>query len=220
MSRVTPNSSSRISRNAAQDRRSRQPEVSVSKRKPRSVWRFVDGSLTVERTGRNANRLCRQARKVLANTTKRIAVFGMAVTLVILAGLDAWASPAEAVLRIRKHTDSSDELFYIVYVADDCRVGHDDVISTVEGVLIRSRVTPIQGMDNIYLVIDLNCLEREALNPIFNLNVRYVVILDGEHWEMWWDYGTFGLGSSDFIRGAIKDSVERAVTDLIRAHGP
>ena len=86
--------------------------------------------------------------------------------------------------------------------------------------MIRSRITPNYGInsDHMTLVVDLKCLDRGNNNPIFNLNVRYSVSFDGETWDSWWDYGTFGVGPEDYMIDAIKDSVEFAVTNLILAH--
>ena len=75
----------------------------------------VMDSTAIEPTVSNTNRLSRQACKVFATTTKRIAVFGMTATFAILASADAWASRAEAVRTIRKHTESIDKLSYVVY---------------------------------------------------------------------------------------------------------
>ena len=151
------------------------------------------------------------------NWANRVPLLGLAVTFIILASVDALASPAD-VDRIRKHTASSDELSYVVYLDDDCGVNRDDAISTVEGVLIRSRIVPSYGIDATHLVVSLSCIDRGTLKPIFNLEVQYSVMLEGEYWDMWRDYGSYGTGDSSSMIDFIKDAVEKAVTDLILAH--
>ena len=37
-------------------------------------------------------------------------------------------------------------------------------------------------------------------------------------WKLDWEYGSLGVGGSEFILGEIEEQVEDAVLDFIRAH--
>ena len=146
--------------------------------------------------------------------TNRAVLLGLATALVMLLAGEVHASPAQ----IKKYTTSSDELQYLASFSDLCGVNRENAINTIEGVMIRSRIVPKYGIDDTFLWVNLSCLDRDSLNPIFTLSVRYAIELEGEIWEMAQDYGSFGVGDEDTMNDEIKDAIERAVTDLILAH--
>ena len=37
-------------------------------------------------------------------------------------------------------------------------------------------------------------------------------------WRLDWDWGSLGVGPEDYIKSSLRDRVEDAITDFIRAH--
>ena len=104
-------------------------------------------------------------------------------------------------------------------VDDDCPIDLAAAIKVVDGVFIRSRVRNDNSDDDaIFLDVSLSCLARESSHYIFNLDIRMDRwgILDP--WALDYGWGSFGIGGEEYIRQALKDAVERALTDFIRAH--
>ena len=86
------------------------------------------------------------------NRTNRAVLLGLVAAFVMLA-CETYGSPPEAVGRIRKHTTSSDELSYVLYVSDRCGVNRQTATTAVEGVMIRSRITPNYGINSDHMTL-------------------------------------------------------------------
>ena len=150
--------------------------------------------------------------------------------LVVLIG-ESSADVADWVLEaISGATIDPNEAYYASFVDTDCPVEDDDIDNIIEGELTRSRIKPLHWTlrthDSESLIVfdvDLFCLDREDLNPIFNVDVYFAlyifyddrfsgsVLID-------WGFGAFGVGGRDYILQSVEDSVEDAITAYIRAN--
>lgn len=114
-----------------------------------------------------------------------------------------------------------DELSHFVYANKECPISATDLEELVNGVFIRSRIKPLPKQiyeGQLYLQVAVQCLKLEGVNPIFDIGVhfgRYTpdppILLDR-------DFGTTGIGGKDYLRSAIKEIVEQAITEYIKAN--
>jgi len=114
-----------------------------------------------------------------------------------------------------------DELSYYIGLNPDCPVTEQEVSEHVEGVLIRSRIKPMEyafEYNRLYLNITVDCLKLESNNPIYiveaafgKFNPKPAIIFDKS-------YGTYGIGPKKNIINAYKRVTEDAVTDYIKSN--
>lgn len=116
--------------------------------------------------------------------------------------------------------DNPDELGYWAYASTNCPISTEDVKAIVTGVLIRSRIKPAQSSwasDPVYLNVSVSCVKLEGDNPVFSTSINFgrrlpypsVIFEEINH-------GGLGIGSVSYIKAAIKEGVEAAVTDYIK----
>ena len=132
-------------------------------------------------------------------------------------------------------TPDSNTILVNQSISDDCPLHATDAKSLIEGILIRSRIMPLDFQLQQYvehvkegrlqLKISVDCLRRGPENPIFVIDVYFAIVFaftpgDIRFLKVLLDrnFGTFGLGGEDYILSAIEDAVERAATVYIRAH--
>jgi hypothetical protein len=114
------------------------------------------------------------------------------------------------------------ELSYYLVASKNCPFDLEKAQTVVDGVLIRSRIKPLREdifVDNrVYLNMTISCLVLKSNNPVFDVEVNfarispYPSIIFDQH------FGTSGIGDSDYILQAFKESVESAVTEHIKAN--
>ena len=117
---------------------------------------------------------------------------------------------------IRSHT-TPDVLRALVWVGSDCPFDRDSASEIVDGVFIRSRVRNEFIDDDLFLYVSTNCLVDGAS---YIYSIRVVMDKWGltDPWMLDWDWGSFGAGPEDYIKSSLRDRVEDAITDFIRAH--
>ena len=127
-------------------------------------------------------------------------------------------------------TEDPEEVYYRTSTGLDCPFEHNDVTDIIEHELIRSRIRPIYWLNlpeesEALLVLDVeaNCLERDNLNPVFDIDVYFAVyrLVDGLYSGAFladWAFGSFGIGDRDYILRSVEDSVEDAITAYIKAN--
>ena len=144
-----------------------------------------------------------------------------AFVVALAIGTPAYTESAPQVyLDIIRSRTVIDVLNYVAHVQDDCPISVESVTEMVDGVFIRSRIEPIKSLHrfgNLYLSVSISCTERASASNIFSVSVEYRAWVDAAIWSLF-DYGTFGVGSADFILSSTKTTVEDAITDFIRAH--
>ena len=127
-------------------------------------------------------------------------------------------------------TDNPDVVHYSSFSDIDCSVEYSEIEKIIKDELIRSRIKPIHWLDRpegsdglIVLDVELNCLERDGLNPIFRIDVYFALYWfeDGAYTGTLlidWDFGRFGVGDGDYILRSVEDSVEDAITAYVKAN--
>lgn len=115
--------------------------------------------------------------------------------------------------------ENPDELATLVFVAEECRVSAERAIETVHGVLIRSRIKPLDyGTSPGYFALSVivNCLGKTA----FAVQVDFLDQIAGSRVRYGTGHGTFGTYGDDpeYVVSAIKTSTERAVTAYLEAN--
>lgn len=133
------------------------------------------------------------------------------------------ADAPENYLEVIRNRSYPDRLFHVAGLIWDCPVTREAVDTLVKGELIRSRLhkptDDRHGFGVLYLSVDVSCIEREAGNPVFRIDVDFEYLEEGGvFWKLDWNYGTYGVGAAEYILDVVEDRVEMAITDFIRAH--
>jgi hypothetical protein len=119
--------------------------------------------------------------------------------------------------------NNPEELFYNVAVDDDCPLSENSLNSVVGGVLTRSRIKVKDGFEEgeLVLTVNLACVDDGEVD-IFDVTIRFDRLsIRGDELiacHVFSDYGTFGQGRRDFIQTSVKEGVENALTDYLRAN--
>lgn len=148
-----------------------------------------------------------------------------AILFLTLVGVDINATPIWLHDAIVKQTP--DDLGYWVFTGSDCPFSNEDVERLVDGVWVRSRLRSSDSyLFELHLQITVLCLDRGEANPIFNHDVFFVParpdtfneFLTTTRYVLDYNFGTFGVGPSEYILQSVKESVEEAVTEYLRAN--
>ena len=119
--------------------------------------------------------------------------------------------------------DNPNQLAYWVEVGKNCPVTQKEVENLVEGVFIRSRIKPLkEGVFDsgvIYLDVGLVCngVSSNHIDSYVSKILFGRIVPTPAVWFQG-EFGTVGRGSKDFMVGAVKGSVEAAITEYIKAN--
>jgi len=147
---------------------------------------------------------------------KRLALLALLLPSIVM---------AEALTWLKK--DNPNELFIIAYASSTCSMTDEKLKSVVKGVLVRSRITPAptRDLNGVNLEVFLYCMMLDSgNNPVFNLDIQFKKIVgpndDGEYVRLSTNrnYGTLGIGDSDFMVQAIKNATENAITVYLESN--
>ncbi len=138
----------------------------------------------------------------------------LAVSLLLLTG-NALADPQPWMKK-----ESPGELSVETGVTEPCEISEQQLRDTVEGVLIRSSITPIEFGESpawLGLQVNVDCLGTsmfairvDFVDAIDLVAVRYGTV----------GYGSFGAhaGDSDVVLSGVTRQVERAIADYLIAN--
>ena len=117
-------------------------------------------------------------------------------------------------------SDTPDELHYYIGVSEECSVSLKEARTILEGVFIRSRVKPIEGIPSRkpYLNVNLNCLNVEGISPVFTINIHFAEQTDEAYILFDKSFSYFGIGRKEFILQGMKSKIEDAMTEYIKAN--
>ncbi|MDJ0908364.1 MAG: hypothetical protein QNI99_04195 [Woeseiaceae bacterium] len=116
-----------------------------------------------------------------------------------------------------------DELYTFTF-ADDCPFSDEALTRETQGVLIRSRIRPVERWNprETLLYVDVTCFRSSSLY-LFDIDIflaKFEHNADGDvvvsHSVA--NYGTLGQGNSQFILDAVEEGVEQAMTDYLVAN--
>lgn len=158
-------------------------------------------------------------------TTWAVVVVFLVAIVELNADIPDWVLDA-----IYEVTDDPDSVYFNTYVDLDCPLEFSEIGDIVKGELIRSRIKPLHWLDRpegseglLVLDVELSCLERDRLNPVFNVDTFF-----GLYWfddDVYsgsvlinWGFGSFGVGGREFILRSLEDSVEDAITAYVKAN--
>ena len=118
--------------------------------------------------------------------------------------------------------DNPNQLAYWVFVDEECLTTKEGVEEIVEGVFIRSRIKPmknaIYGNGIIYLDVYIACLKREEDWFVYEISVYFARRVPVPSILFDRSYGSLGIGGDTNIAAAIKERVEIAITEYIKAN--
>ena len=125
--------------------------------------------------------------------------------------------------------NDSETLGYWLDINDRCKVDKERVKSSVEGVIVRSRIKPVHWgiweRDQISLTLKVDCLDVAQVKDAKNDRQIFFALIyfskqlpkPAIHYA---DTETsyIGVGSTGFVEGAIKQTLERALIPYIKVN--
>ena len=125
--------------------------------------------------------------------------------------------------------ENPNELPIIIYSADTCPSTTKKYREIAEGVLIRSRIKPVEqaGLNELALQINLKCIDAGENNWLISQGVNFAMVTRDEHGSYLLtrlfleDYGFFGQtgrSGSEVIEQSLREAVEDAITDYLLAN--
>ena len=135
----------------------------------------------------------------------------------------ALAEAPQSVLEAIQKRTTNDVLNYQLYLDADCFLDTGRVAAEIEDIVARSLIRPVDRLappGGITLIVTADCMLPATPTGlgVFSLEVAYVALVDGAMWKLDWEYGSLGVGGSEFVLARIEEQVEDAVLDFIRAH--
>ena len=130
----------------------------------------------------------------------------------------------------RLHKTNPNELYVEVEYGTDCRMPEEAIEKMIDGILTRSRIKRLTyndwldvdlDFDQLHMSILVNCNDR-----IFANDVRFADMVQRPpltfkrtmlHYR---PYGSYGIhnGDTEYVMDSLKESVERALTDYMKAN--
>lgn len=132
------------------------------------------------------------------------------------ATLSAAEAPNHILFAIRSHT-TEDVIGTVVWVHEDCPFEQATATKIADGVFIRSRVKNESGKGALFLKVSIFCVQSGTMY-VYDLQVRMDLWGITNPWMLDVDWGSFGIGREEDIKTALKNGIEKALTDFIRAH--
>jgi len=118
--------------------------------------------------------------------------------------------------------DNPNQLLYWAGADKVCPVTEGAMQEIIEGVFIRSRVKPVKEAifdpGSIYLDVSLSCLKREENWYVYHIGVWFSRYSPTPAVKFDHNFGTTGIGADTNITAAIKETVEAAITEYIKAN--
>ena len=128
---------------------------------------------------------------------------------------------AEDLSFLKVPKDEDPNTLYVLTGVNGCDTSKKELDKIVEGSLIRSRIKPERNvLTEPSLQVKLECLKISNNNPVFEITTRFG----------YWDYqknkpvffmspyDKLGIGNKQYIETAVKDSVDEAMEEYIRAN--
>jgi hypothetical protein len=118
-------------------------------------------------------------------------------------------------------SSDSESLRYVVVVNPDCPVSEAELRSTIDGLLIRSRLRPGDFRQNPYFLgfyVGIECMHHEGRLFVYSIDTSFIRLAWSRFLLETPTYGTLGLGSKVEISNDVRSSVERLVTDYLQAN--
>jgi hypothetical protein len=144
------------------------------------------------------------------------------ITILTLAPLQVAIGDDPAWLATALMQEEPNELAYLIGVDSECPINEEEAESIIEGVMIRSRIKPLDG-DNwasrsLYLSTVLSCMKRDNGIQVFHMQInfgnysKFIPVLYDQ------GYGYFGIGSSGFIETILGAQIEIAIGSYLKAN--
>lgn len=141
-------------------------------------------------------------------------MFRYAVILLVLVGFSAKASADPQPWMKR---ESPKTLGLYTQVHPTCI--QFDIADLVRGVLTRHRMTPVGFLDtaDLWLDVQLHCIDSDTAVRSFLLRIEFHTIDHGPEMSYSTTYGGFGRSDINGIRLNLRDQVDIAITDYLKA---
>jgi hypothetical protein len=154
--------------------------------------------------------------------SKLLAIIAIAVLSAPLSNAVAAETPKWFLDAIK--VDNPNELAVLAVPNEECPITKAELNKIVSGVLIRSRVKPLTGdawyQNSLYLKVKLGCLRKSETTRSqgYSLNINFGNALVKQMYLYTYDYGSLGPQGKAGMTSVIKQHVEAAITDFIKAN--
>ena len=154
--------------------------------------------------------------------SKLLAIIAIAVLSAALSNAVAAEAPQWFLDAIK--VDNPNQLAVYTYADEECPFTTEDLKTIVSGVFIRSRVKPLTGWewasDDLHLGVELTCIKMRDQTDrfIYRIDLQYGNYSVVPRIQYSHDYGYLGLANKASIIMILKNKVEAAITDFIKAN--
>jgi len=134
-------------------------------------------------------------------------------------------SQLDSLITLKSNTP--DTLGYYISVSEKCEFSEEDIEQIVQGVFIRSRIKPSAtdwiSLPEFYLSAVVQCVPLKNNNPVINFDVKWdLSYRDLPNGTLYLsrdkNYGSLGIGPKEYLSTSIKNAIERAITDYVKAN--
>lgn len=130
----------------------------------------------------------------------------------------------------RLHKTNPNELFVDVGYGSDCKLPEEAIKNMIDGILTRSRVKRLTSAEWLDVNLDFDQLHMNVFincdGHIFSNDVRFADLVQRPsitsvrlmlHYRPYGGYGIYN-GDTEYLMDSVKESVERALTDYLKAN--
>lgn len=128
---------------------------------------------------------------------------------------------AEDLSFLKAPKDEDPNTLYVQTAVNGCDTSKKELDKIVEGSLIRSRIKPVRNvLTEPSLQVILECLKISNNNPVFEISTGFGYWDDQKNKPVFFmsPYNKLGIGNKQYRETAVKDSVDEAMEEYIRAN--
>jgi len=137
-------------------------------------------------------------------------------TILLLLSPFSFAEIEISVSHLKKVYDPN-SLKVITTADQECATSDKELDNIVKGAVIRSRIKPIQELTDPSLFVTLNCMDNNG-TVVITSRFGFYDVDRGSLVYFALQYNRLGTGDKQYIETSVKDSVDQAMTDYIRAN--
>jgi hypothetical protein len=141
----------------------------------------------------------------------------------LLASQLSYAGPEQYEMLKELDFENPEVLSYSAFVDSDCPLTVKNVDDIFEGVLVGSRIKPLNmrdyfGPDDIHLEIRLQCITEEAIQPVYSIEISFVRYKPSPKVSFRPMYPSLGIGDAEFIASTLRRMFEEVTADYSKAN--
>jgi len=120
--------------------------------------------------------------------------------------------------------DNPSELTPLLSIGSGCSLTQENISGIVEGVMVRSRIKPMDEVGTLNLLVTIDCVKFDNLNPdVISVSVDFVGLANAGEDQVLIRWGAFGgamlgLGDNADAERLIREGVEDAIASYLQVN--